>query len=80
MTELRRLVLGISTVAAVIVAAAGGAAVLFSSSDPEELAAVADRVIVMSDGAVTTELSGGSLTVDNLIRASLAVAPQGERA
>jgi ribose transport system ATP-binding protein len=61
-------------------AAAGGAAVLFSSSDPEELAAVADRVIVMSDGAVTTELSGGSLTVDNLIRASLAVAPQGERA
>jgi ribose transport system ATP-binding protein len=43
-----------------------GMAVLVASSDYEELAGVCDRVLVLSNGAVASELSGAELTDSNL--------------
>jgi ribose transport system ATP-binding protein len=43
-----------------------GAAVLMTSSDHEELAHVADRVLVLHDGCVVAELSGAGLTADGI--------------
>jgi len=43
-------------------AAAGGAAVVISSSDDDELAAVCDRVLVMRDGLIASEIKGSHLT------------------
>lgn len=43
-----------------------GMATLWVSSDFEELAAVCDRVLVMADGAIRTELSGDELTEDKI--------------
>lgn len=52
-------------------AARDGAAVLVSSSDTEELVAICDRVLVLQDGAVSTELNGPDLTHSRLVRATL---------
>jgi ribose transport system ATP-binding protein len=43
-----------------------GMATLWVSSDFEELAAVCDRVLVMADGTIRTELSGDELTEDKI--------------
>lgn len=55
-----------------------GTAVLMTSSDHEELAHVADRVLVLHDGRVAAELSGTALTADGIAtamhRATTAVA------
>ena len=48
-----------------------GTAVLFYSSDDEELLGLCDRVLVLHDGKVRTELAGESLTKSNLVAASL---------
>jgi ABC-type sugar transport system ATPase subunit len=52
-------------------AAANGAAVLIASTDEEELATICDRVLVMSDGAMATELIGAEVSEARIIRASL---------
>jgi ribose transport system ATP-binding protein len=48
-----------------------GKTILFYSSDDEELIGLCDRVLVLHDGMIRTELSGASLTKENLISASL---------
>ena len=50
-----------------------GKTILFYSSDDEELIGLSDRVLVIHDGMIRTELSGTSLTKENLIAASLGV-------
>lgn len=50
---------------------ADGVSVLFYSSDDEELLGLCDRVLVMHDGFVRSELAGETLTKSNLIAASL---------
>ena len=49
--------------------AQSGRVVLFYSSDPGEIAAVADRVIVFVDGALTKQLEGEALTEHELVTA-----------
>ena len=49
--------------------AQSGRVVLFYSSDPGEIAAVADRVIVFVDGALTQQLDGETLTEHELVTA-----------
>ena len=51
-----------------------GKTILFYSSDDEELIGLCDRVFVIYDGMIRTELSGETLTRENLIAASLGVA------
>jgi ribose transport system ATP-binding protein len=48
-----------------------GKTILFYSSDDEELIGLCDRVLVLHDGLIRTELAGPSLTKENLISASL---------
>jgi ABC-type sugar transport system ATPase subunit len=43
-----------------------GNALLVHSTDPEELVALCDRVLVMTDGVVTAQLAGPDITVDAL--------------
>jgi ribose transport system ATP-binding protein len=43
-------------------AAAGGTAVLCASSDHEQLAALCDRVAVLRQGSIATELVGSAVT------------------
>ena len=50
-----------------------GKTILFYSSDDEELVGLCDRVLVVHDGMIRTELSGASLTKENLVAASLGV-------
>ena len=50
-----------------------GKTILFYSSDDEELVGLCDRVLVVHDGLIRTELSGASLTKENLVAASLGV-------
>ena len=57
-----------------------GKTILFYSSDDEELIGLCDRVFVVHDGMIRTELSGKTLTKENLIAASLGVAEQGRGA
>jgi ribose transport system ATP-binding protein len=54
-----------------------GTAILFYSSDDEELIGLCDRVLVLHDGVIRSELSGDSLTRSNLIAASLGAAKGG---
>jgi ribose transport system ATP-binding protein len=54
-----------------------GKTTLFYSSDDEELVGLCDRVLVLHDGRLKTELSGASLTKENLISASLGVSDGG---
>ena len=51
-------------------AAADGAAVLIASTDEKELATICDRVVVISEGAVLTELVGDEVSESRIIRAS----------
>ncbi len=48
-----------------------GTAILFYSSDDEELLGLCDRVLVLHDGIVRSELRGETLTKSNLVAASL---------
>ncbi len=50
---------------------AEGVSVLFYSSDDEELLGLCDRVLVMHDGIIRSELAGESLNKSNLVAASL---------
>ena len=54
-----------------------GKTILFYSSDDEELIGLCDRVLVLHDGAIRTELEGESLTKENLIAASLGISQGG---
>jgi ribose transport system ATP-binding protein len=54
-----------------------GRTILFYSSDDEELIGLCDRVLVLHDGKIHTELSGAGLTKENLVAASLGVANGG---
>lgn len=53
-------------------AAERGAAILIASADAEDLAATCDRVLVLVRGEVVAELHGSELTVDAIVRHSLA--------
>lgn len=57
-----------------------GKTILFYSSDDEELVGLCDRVLVLHDGVIRSELSGSSLTKENLIAASLGVSSSGGEA
>jgi ribose transport system ATP-binding protein len=48
-----------------------GKTILFYSSDDEELVGLCNRVLVLHDGNIKTELRGETLTRENLISASL---------
>jgi ribose transport system ATP-binding protein len=48
-----------------------GTAILFYSSDDDELLGLCDRVLVLHDGIIRSELRGDALTKTNLIAASL---------
>ncbi len=48
-----------------------GTAILFYSSDDEELLGLCDRILVMHDGHIRTELSGERLTRSHLVAASM---------
>jgi ribose transport system ATP-binding protein len=52
-------------------AARSGTAVLYASADYEELEAVADRVLVMSDGVLVDELDGDRVTEDAIAASAL---------
>ncbi len=54
-----------------------GKTILFYSSDDEELIGLCDRVLVMYDGRIRSELAGRTLTKQNLIAASLGVSNGG---
>ncbi len=54
-----------------------GKTILFYSSDDEELIGLCDRVLVLHDGKIHTELTKAALTKENLISASLGVANGG---
>jgi ribose transport system ATP-binding protein len=54
-----------------------GKSVLLYSSDDEELIGLCDRILVMYDGQIKSELSGASLTRANLIAASLGTSQEG---
>ena len=54
-----------------------GKSILFYSSDEEELVGLCDRVLVLHDGKIRAELSGSSLTKQNLIAASLGASEGG---
>ena len=56
---------------------AEGKSVLLYSSDDAELIGLSDRVLVMHDGKIRTELTGAALTKANLIAASLGAAQGG---
>lgn len=47
-----------------------GVSLLVVSSELEEIIAIADRIIVISNGQKTAELSGDDITQDNLVKAS----------
>ena len=54
-----------------------GKTILFYSSDDEELVGLCDRVLVIHDGIIRTELSGANLTKENLVAASLGISNGG---
>ena len=53
-----------------------GKTIILYSSDDEELIGLCDRVLVLYDGMIRTELKGATLTKENLIAASLGVTEQ----
>jgi ribose transport system ATP-binding protein len=48
-----------------------GKTIIFYSSDDEELIGLCDRILVMHDGKIRTELADAEITKENLISASL---------
>ena len=58
---------------------AEGKSVLLYSSDDEELIGLCDRVLVMHDGLIRSELAGASLTCSRLVAASLGAAEGGSQ-
>lgn len=50
-----------------------GKTIIFYSSDDEELIGLCDRVVVLHDGRIQTELAGATLTKENLVAASLGI-------
>jgi len=56
-----------------------GAAILFYSTDYAELIGCCDRVLVMYNGAVETELSGDAITEHALISSALHITPKAEQ-
>ena len=48
-----------------------GKTILFYSSDDEEVVGLCDRVLVMRDGKIRTEIDSKTLTLANLISASI---------
>jgi len=52
----------------IIELAGSGMAVLYVSQDFEELEAIADRVLIISDGQLVDELKGEELTVTNMVK------------
>ena len=50
-----------------------GKTILFYSSDDEELIGLCDRVLVLYDGKIHSELEGANLTKENLVASSLGV-------
>jgi ribose transport system ATP-binding protein len=55
--------------ALLVEAARNGAAVVVASSDAKELAEICDRVVIMRDGVVSAELTGGEIGESALIAA-----------
>jgi ribose transport system ATP-binding protein len=55
--------------------ASAGMAVLFASSDMEELLGMADRVLVLRDGALMGELDKGALTEEAVMRLATGAGP-----
>ncbi len=51
-------------------AAARGAAVIYASADWEEVAAISDRVVVISEGKVAERIEGASISVDAIAQAA----------
>ena len=47
-----------------------GVSLLVISSELEEIIAIADRILVLSNGIKTAELTGDDITQDNLVKAS----------
>lgn len=56
-----------------------GKTILLYSSDDEELVGLCDRVLVMYDGSIRTELAASTLTKENLIAASLGASQGGTK-
>ncbi|MCL6443105.1 MAG: sugar ABC transporter ATP-binding protein [Alicyclobacillus sp.] len=48
-----------------------GKCILMYSTDVEELVHVCDRVLIMYEGTISAELSGGTLTKENIIKAAV---------
>ena len=53
--------------------AAESKAILLISSDLPEALGMSDRILVMRDGTITTELSGGAMTQEGVMRAASGV-------
>ena len=47
-----------------------GLAVVFATSDLKEIHAVADRVLVMSQGRITADIDGNDASDETIVRAS----------
>lgn len=58
----------------------GGTPVVINSSDAKELEGLCDRVIVMSRGAVVTELSGAEVTEERIVSAAVSATSHGVKA
>jgi ribose transport system ATP-binding protein len=56
-----------------VTAAEGGAGVVISSSDLEELADLCDRVLVIVEGKISSELSGAELTEGSITRSFMPI-------
>ncbi|NMD38210.1 MAG: sugar ABC transporter ATP-binding protein [Christensenellaceae bacterium] len=60
--------------------AADGMGVIFVGSELKELISVCDRILVMSNGLLTADLSGDEITEDALVKASAAALKTGKSA
>jgi ribose transport system ATP-binding protein len=60
---------------ALVELAGQGVTIVLTSSDAEELCAICDRVLVMRNGMLATELSGNHLTADHILSESIKGSP-----